>query len=67
MKTPPRVQLRLTPGGTVTRLHRYLPGTYLEDDSRRLGVVPQGNAKEAEERRLGLIGLGTPGADNTGP
>lgn len=42
-------------------------GTDLEDDARRLGVVPQGDAEEAEQRRLGLVGLGTAGADNTGP
>lgn len=42
-------------------------GAYLEDDAGRLGVVPQGDAEEAEEGRLGLIGLGTSGADHTGP
>lgn len=42
-------------------------GTYLEDDSRRLGVVPQGDAKQAEEGCLGLVGLRTSGTDNTGP
>lgn len=42
-------------------------GAYLENDSGRLGVVPQGDAKEAEEGRLGLVGLRTSGTDNTGP
>lgn len=44
-----------------------LLGAYLEDDPRRLGVVPQRDAEEAEEGRLGLVGLRTSGADHTGP
>lgn len=30
---------------------------YLKDDAGRLGVVPQRDAEETEQRRLGLIGL----------
>lgn len=42
-------------------------GPHLENDSGRLGVVPQGDAEEAEEGRLGLVSLRTSSADDTGP
>lgn len=71
------MQPRLTGEGTVTHPHRQpcwggglllaTLGAYLEDHAGRLGVVPQRDAEEAEEGRLGLVGLGTPGADHAGP
>ena len=42
-------------------------GSHLENDSGRLGVVPQGDTEEAEEGRLGLVGLGASSTDDTGP
>lgn len=38
--------------------------SYLDDDTRRLGEVPERQAEQAHERRLGLVGLGAAGAQD---
>ena len=62
----PQAQLFMTQGGTATEAKQGA-GPHLENDSGRLGVVPQGDAEEAEEGRLGLVGLRASSTDDTGP
>lgn len=38
--------------------------SYLDDDAGRLGEVPERHAEQADERRLGLVGLGAAGAQD---